>query len=760
MSHASPSPARALLLSICTAAWGFAVAVSTYPLWLTKAPAGQLPGYMTAEGLNAHASFRFFVTLVVLPIAAAILLRPFVRMLTAAGSKSWAQAGAAASLLFSLVYVTVTRDLLWTALPAAIGFFASVALRHLAAEFNRRDVIVFVSALPVYLALADVTTLPVERILPIAAAIVIAVRLGLVLVRRQDALAPAYCFAFSPLGLAMQTHFHGRNERYAGWPALVIALVTPFLLRLFVSNAATVRRRLRVAVVLLIYPLAAFSYADAVSLATAEGKPRVDFFEDAQHITPSDQYLRGEVPYRDFIPLHGFISDALLDRVIVELTQPTIGSILKNRALITTLIAPALYFVTFGATGAAEAAILALFAAVALGFVNGAPRFTAAVIALAITTAAVRLRSRRLLAVAGAAAVFAGFVSLDVGFCAIVTVAVAALCSGTGRRERLQGALWCAGGGAIAGLVMAAAMAFGGFLIDFVRVTLTEVATLGPIYALMPFESSPPPGLLRYFPEVLSGILDPAVMVYFAWVAAMLAVAVVASGGITARGRRRAQIEATMIIAVWIVVTGISYAERQHIYYHFAVPALAASTAVILLRAKSKASRATGASIAIALFLVSNFLTHAAISTYLRRARGPIDATVREVGLPRAQGALFKNDDITELDTVYRYSRAHLRPDETFFDFTNRGLLYFLLDRDNPMRQIEVAWYEPEARQREVIRRIEANPRIRFAVVPGPDWGAVDNIPNWTRAPLVGEYLKAHFEPDVEEGKVMIWKRK
>ena len=90
-----------------------------------------------------------------------------------------------------------------------------------------------------------------------------------------------------------------------------------------------------------------------------------------------------------------------------------------------------------------------------------------------------------------------------------------------------------------------------------------------------------------------------------------------------------------------------------------------------------------------------------------------------------------------------------------------RSNLYFLLDRDCPIRQIEVAFYETEQRQSEVIGRIEKNPRIRFALIPGdPDTTAVDAISNRVRAPMVYAYLQEHFTPDYEEGGVVFWRRK
>jgi len=51
---------------------------------------------------------------------------------------------------------------------------------------------------------------------------------------------------------------------------------------------------------------------------------------------------------------------------------------------------------------------------------------------------------------------------------------------------------------------------------------------------------------------------------------------------------------------------------------------------------------------------------------------------------------------------------------------------------------------------------------VRAAIVPLPenDQSGVDLVGNDVRAPLVWKYLQEHFEPDFQEGAVVIWKRK
>jgi hypothetical protein len=77
------------------------------------------------------------------------------------------------------------------------------------------------------------------------------------------------------------------------------------------------------------------------------------------------------------------------------------------------------------------------------------------------------------------------------------------------------------------------------------------------------------------------------------------------------------------------------------------------------------------------------------------------------------------------------------------------------------IRQPEVAFYEREELQREVIRRIERAPHAVAALVPPfPEYGSVDHVPNAVRAPLVWKYLQSHFRPHYQEGNVMFWRRK
>jgi hypothetical protein len=210
-------------------------------------------------------------------------------------------------------------------------------------------------------------------------------------------------------------------------------------------------------------------------------------------------------------------------------------------------------------------------------------------------------------------------------------------------------------------------------------------------------------------------------------------------------------------MGVWTVFTGVSYAERHHMRFGmFAAIAILFVIDRLLRRGNMMAIAAVAAAVSLAAPT-----THMAVVGWMRTSRGPIEPGWRELEtLPRARGALMHENDIAVVESMRRYLSLSLKPDETFFEFGNHSILYFLLRRDCPIREYEVPFYESEAQQREVIRRLEANPKVRAAFVPTTSRFMIDGIPNSTRAPLVWEYLQTHFEPDFEEGQVVMWRRK
>ncbi len=726
---------RELILSAAFAVWGLAIAIAMISVWERPAPPGQLPGVATALNFDAHGPFRWVAGLMLVPILLPLALRPVSRMLAA--GEAWARNSVIAGILVTLWIVTTYRHIWWGIVPCAIVVTTCAVLRHRDLRFTRADGVLFPVFLTTFLAVMDVaSSMTVNVSVYVAALIVFAMRVAVALIPSD--VAPALAFVFAPLGLALQTGFFARDQRYFGWHALAVVVLTPFLARVL-------KLRLRRALVFVIYPLALYAYANAMSLATAEGKPRVNFFEDGHSLLPASDYLRGERPYRDVLPAHGLIEDGGFDYVAMQAGGVSVGSRLKARALVGNLTTVALYALAFAATGSAEAAFFAVILSMMTGAQTMHIRLMLPLATLAFIAAAIRLRRPRLFAYAGVGTVLCGATSLDFGAYTLITLIVAMV-----RTRIVRPALIGIAAAAIPFFIALAAL---GILDDFFRGTFIDTLAAGPAYTLELFTLPDAMKNINAFPDVLAAMLDRTVFPYIAWCAMAVFVGVM----IVRRPRRR--LEPALLIAVFGVLTAISYAERHHLY--FRMPAMVL-VAYVILRLFRRRSVLALPALVVAIVLAAP-TTHLAVLGWMRRSRAPIEQGWVEIrDVPRARGAFFHETDARVLDSVRRYVALSLKPDETFFDFTNSGILYFLARRDCPIREYEVAFYESEAQQREVIRRIESNPKIRAALVPASPQGrfSVDGIPNADRAPLVWQYLQTNFEPDFQEGDVVFWKRR
>jgi hypothetical protein len=381
--------------------------------------------------------------------------------------------------------------------------------------------------------------------------------------------------------------------------------------------------------------------------------------------------------------------------------------------------------------------MLAVFLAIMMGVFTPGIRMLPAMATLALIAAAVRWRRPGWFAYAAAGTVLCGLTSLDFAAYTFAVLLIAAWRSAAWRSVAI--------GLAAAVTPLFATFAILGILDDFVRGTFVEVLSASPAYTQGFFV--PPDSLRarRFFPEVLTLVLDSQAMKYLFW--PMLAVFV----GVTITRRWPRRFEPLVLMSVWGVLTGISYAERFHLYF--------ATIAALFLAAWIARKRwlvLVGAAIVLA-----NPTTHLAVIGVNRTTRGPAPDWVEVTGVPRARGAYWHTRDAAAIASIQKYLALSMKPDETFLDFANSGIVYYLFDRDCPIRQYEVAFFQSEEQQREVIRRIEENPKIRAALVTRTPAGKnIVDVPNAWRAPLVQHYIETHFEPDFEEGEIAFWRRK
>ena len=725
---------RELVVSGAFAVWGLAIAIALISVWTRPAPAGQLPGIATALDFDAHGPFRWIAGLILLPILLPLALRPVARLL--ATGRAWAPNTTIAATFVMLWIVTTDRHVGWAIVPYAIVVLTCVLARHRELRLSRADAILLPVFLTTFLAVIDVGRISVNRSVLVAALLVFLLRVAVALI--PSPASPAVAFLVAPLGLALQTGFFARDQRYFGWHALAIVVITPFLVRILLRASEPRARKI---ILLVVYPLSLYAYANAMSIPTAEGKPRINFFEDGHSLLPASEYLSGERPYRDILPAHGLIEDGGFDWLAMKAGGIDAGTRARTRLVVGNLTVIALYGLALAVTGSAEGALFAAMLSLMMGSYTMEVRLFVTLATLALLAAAVRWRRPRLFAAAGFGTVVCCATSLDFGVFTLATLAVAAL-----RARRWKEPL--------AGILAAAIPLFLGFigfgiLGAFLRGTFLETPSAATAYTQEIFT---PPAAMQPFPDVLAVALDRNVVYFLVWCLTTVIVGVM----ITRRpiGRR---LEPLLLLGFWTVLSAVSYAERHHVRFGMLTAIAIVFLILHLLRRRSAlAIPAIAAAIALA-----SPTTHMAVVGWMRTSRGPVEPGWREVqSLPRARGVLMHEKDIVVVESMRRYVSLSLKQDETFFDFANRGILYFLLRRDCPIREYEVAFYESEAQQREVIRRLESNPKVKAAFVPSAPRFTVDGIPNATRAPLVWQYLQTHFEPDFEEGEVVMWRRK
>jgi hypothetical protein len=140
-----------------------------------------------------------------------------------------------------------------------------------------------------------------------------------------------------------------------------------------------------------------------------------------------------------------------------------------------------------------------------------------------------------------------------------------------------------------------------------------------------------------------------------------------------------------------------------------------------------------------------------------------IPPTFERVTSPaRAGGVLFKETDAHAVEMMRRtLAQVGLRRDQTWFDFANLPALYYLFDRDCPIRYYEVPFFQDLSRQREVIAALDTNPKVRLAILPvsGSTAYAIDGIPNELRAHAIFEFLRLNFRPLLVDRELQVWIR-
>ena len=719
---------RAFAARASAAIWGLGLAFSIARHLQHRAPANALPSAMTAAGLDASSPIRQILVIIALPMLCAFAADLVWRASEARGPRpeAWVINTAAIALAtapLSLVAGGRTKHVVMHALVA----MAVIACRRLRPRFSRSDVILIPVVLIAYFALLDLSPHGKPVTLWIAAAVLtLALRLSIGML--SNAPRPAYAFALAPLAIA------------GPWPVVNIVwlVVTPLLL------ARQDWRPLPKLIATIVYPVFVIGYPLALLGVTTP--PHLDFFEDGHELLPASEMLRGERPYADIVPVHALLSDGGLDYLVMKSGHSSVGDLLKVRRVISSVNLAAVYCIAFAATASAEAGLLAALLAVALfPAATVWVRTLAALFALAASVAALRTQRPRWLAIAGALLVVAFLFGIEFA----VYSALVSLIAAIRMRDRRRSLLALAGGVAAAAVPLFIVLAVLGFAGSFLRVTFTELLPAGGLYVPAPLQV---PEFLRSFRGLVAAAGNPHSLLVLLWF-----VAVVSSAAMLARRRSRA--DATWIIGVWIAIAAVSFAQRHHQYYAFAVAPFVIASLMYVRRRDRRAF----VTLAIVTGVLAMPLAHVFdLATPLRTgAADRASADIPVSAVSRGEGAVAPPEISRAIGAADGFVKSRLKPGDTWFDFANAGALYYFLDRDAPIRHHQTVFYEQPAAQREVIATLERNRNIRAALVsfPGPG-NAIDGISNRDRAPLVARYLDEHFRPAFDQNGVVFWIRR
>ncbi|HVT44166.1 MAG TPA: hypothetical protein VMT00_07240 [Thermoanaerobaculia bacterium] len=726
---------RRRLFTAAGAVWGLSTAFAVLPFLRRPAPPGQLPGYMTAHGLDARGPYILIVALVLLAFAGAIGGRILAgRFITA---RPWAVRASCIALILTPWLALEGGGIALTLVPgAAVGLFAR--LQDYDPRWSREDVLLVPSFLAAHLAVLEIFI----QLQPVACAILAAS----LIVGVRLLVGKGVAFIAAPVALLFELRMTSGDYPADAAMALLIACAAPFALRFLPISARVVR---------LAFPLCVVLYAH---LLAGLNTPVVNLFEHGFSLMNASEMLRGEALYRDLIPAHGALSDGVIDWIGMRVGGPTLGAALTARYCLALLAPLALYAVALAATGSAEIAFVAVLGSISLAPAPVSalaelsailfPRPVPSLFALACAVRALRCRSKRWLFAGGALAAIAWLTSLEFGLYAIAAVGFAAL---RFSKERVRALAWTAAGAAAIAIPVAIYLAARGLLGHYLRTTFVEIPALSPVYNF-----GFPVGTAAFPEIVIAAVADPAVFPFVAWliVVAALATALVLSPIHSSR-----RMGPLLAIAVWIVACGISFAQRQHFYFHLELPLLLAAAAWQVRR-----TRWIALALAVVFVATTHFGPHVAeaMPNAVRDREEVVRRDLTTYPLPRARGALIRKEDAARLDLIRGVFEAELtHPADTFFNFVNMPILYFLLDRPAPVRYGDIPMMESEAAQRRVIDAIERDPHIRLALVAFPYWAErIDGIDNRTRAPLVWEYLSRRFEVIYARNGAVIMRRR
>jgi hypothetical protein len=239
-------------------------------------------------------------------------------------------------------------------------------------------------------------------------------------------------------------------------------------------------------------------------------------------------------------------------------------------------------------------------------------------------------------------------------------------------------------------------------------------------------------------------------------------------------GSRTAPVLLLMTLAgAFYFRTALGRSDAEHLYYGSLFALLLAIIAVDRLLSRSfdllSARKVIGlpillcsiaASAGLMWFCNAVYQPLPALNARLSRLTRPSEQPSSQSSeLPRLGTSVIPPEQEANIRTVSEYIRAHTRPNEPVFDFSNQAGFIFFADRPSASRYLNVVLAGTPEMQEEVVRDLEREKTSLVIFKAGTVFDDIDGVPQEQRLPVVFNYLKANYEYSGQVGQVVFWRK-
>ena len=530
----------------------------------------------------------------------------------------------------------------------------------------------------------------------------------------------------------------------------------------------------RVRAIVLAVALVSLMCVFSLALPTDTASGDFDTFHEGESLAPAVAYMHGQVPYADFLTLHGFFQDAGRSVLAFKLFGRSIAATRTLWSIVKVftfgLIAVLMIVICEGnyALAFAGGLVFMFMASYLMPIAEGYDSPVLKIIGRDFTNVsfliAVLLLYRQLikpvlrqtqLALAGFLLAFITFgalsVSVDRGSYLLGCYAVLSpllyltLVRKRARNERLMYLIFSAAG-ALAAILMLGAIIHWRFDV-FLPYSFRIVPQYFPLMDTRPY----PIENLPWF-AMLILIAGNTFWVMLKYLRERCAV------DPEGRSSARRFVESYFAELALLVVSLILYLSALGIsdWIHasiYGTTALILSLTIILRHGVPRLFKAR-----IISKVFSGVLAVAALATL-----GSAVSVISEVKLIGENFPLGKPDSeyvpINHIDTL-AFLKANLRPDENFYTMSSEGSWYYFLDKPCPTRFANTYSAATNFYQREVVRDL-ARHNVKFIIYSNSHWtNRILGIPTLLRLPIVTDYIRKHYAPYRRIDDNEIWARK